>query len=687
MDPVPTASPPNPAPSSNGDSGAVLVERIMVVILSALGLAWVQFATPHMVGVDSYFHVKIADLMWERGAPIRDFPWNVTSIFKDHFSDSSLLFHALLSPLGAFEDPVVAAKGLTVVFGVILFTLFHATLRSRNCPFPLLFVLLLGATGPLFMFRLMMTRGYLLSMILALAAYRAMLENRTRWLFVIAVLFPLSYTAFQLILILAVIHAFAIWLAEGRIEKVTVTAAFGGVALGLVLHPDFPDDLTLWYIQNVRVLGLKWFGSMPLFFGSELSAPQLTEITQGAPIPFLAMLFALVVGILRPGRRGSDTVSAMLVSLSFLALMLMSKRFVEYAAPFSVLFAALMARDALSTPAADPGLEGRLETIGGLAFLGVLLLSGVLLNRSFNETRLRVQANPKPESEAAGRWLAANTKPDSLVFTADWDDFPQLFYFSPANRYLVGLDPAFFYEHDRALWQRWSDLTNGRVADPYQVIKDEFKSDYAFVTYDFKELRNRVRKDPRMRKMFSSPHCTIYELAPPIDYVRDFRLTAPIDLTEMDAVDRDRWVLDDLADKPPAEGVEPPRWTRRTGPEKVAFIDLGDMAAEGKPSSIYAMAKVRSRVQQPVTFHMGGEDSLVLWVNGEKRFESGSLSPEGVDAVTARVTLQYGPNIILLRCDHHEGPWGFSLRLEGKQPFEVVSPMAKTRTKGYVKSP
>ncbi len=66
----------------------------------------------------------------------------------------------------------------------------------------------------------------------------------------------------------------------------------------------------------------------------------------------------------------------------------------------------------------------------------------------------------------------------SRVFTADWDDFPHMFFWNTHNTYLAGLDPTYMSIYDPGLYRRWRDVTSGRTPNPSGVIRQEFGARY-----------------------------------------------------------------------------------------------------------------------------------------------------------------------------------------------------------------
>ena len=53
----------------------------------------------------------------------------------------------------------------------------------------------------------------------------------------------------------------------------------------------------------------------------------------------------------------------------------------------------------------------------------------------------------------ASEWLADHTPEGSLIFNADWVEFPELFYYNQRNVYVTGLDPRYLYDSQPELWK------------------------------------------------------------------------------------------------------------------------------------------------------------------------------------------------------------------------------------------
>src|SRR5918998_2117149 len=106
---VATHSPTRPSLPAVRDirAGLRCWESTAALILIASTFSAVQAATPNIVGIDGYYHVKVAALMWQQGWRLffpLDFPWlQLTILGPGHYSDHHFLFHVLQAPFTAGE--------------------------------------------------------------------------------------------------------------------------------------------------------------------------------------------------------------------------------------------------------------------------------------------------------------------------------------------------------------------------------------------------------------------------------------------------------------------------------------------------------------------------------------------------------------------------------------------------------
>jgi hypothetical protein len=139
----------------------------------------------------------------------------------------------------------------------------------------------------------------------------------------------------------------------------------------------------------------------------------------------------------------------------------------------------------------------------------VVLFAGV--RQTFNDARASIQGS-KPYGMYAGAaaWLEANTPAGSRVFQTDWDDFPRLFYYNTHNTYLVGLDPTYMQLYDPELYERWVDITRGRVDRPSEAILNEFGARYVMSDLLHGAFMQKAEQDPNLVEVYRSSDAVIY---------------------------------------------------------------------------------------------------------------------------------------------------------------------------------
>jgi len=167
-------------------------EGVAALILIASVYSAIQSATPNIIGIDGYYHVKVAALMWQQGwrllAPL-DFPWlQLTILGPGLYSDHHFLFHALQAPF-TMGDLRVGAKMASVLFATLgLYTSYHFLAR-HGVRYPVLWIAVLIACAPTFLWRHSMARPQALFLVLLIGAIWAVFAGRP-WL-----LAPLGFLA------------------------------------------------------------------------------------------------------------------------------------------------------------------------------------------------------------------------------------------------------------------------------------------------------------------------------------------------------------------------------------------------------------------------------------------------------------------------------------------------------------
>jgi hypothetical protein len=668
----------------------------LVFVVTALVLAWLHSATDSLYGYDGYFHIRYAEVLRSEGVS-RSFPWWQETFLRDRFADKEFLFHVLLIPF-TFGDLMAGGKLAAILFGAAAAGAFYLVARALRVPWPLAWALGLVASSTAFLYRLGFTRPLVAAVTLALAGTAAILLRRKRWAFALAALYPHLHISYHLLPCVALLHDLHARPEEGGRRSFRLagwTAA--GAAAGTILTPYFPNNLTLWWVQNIRVLALAWTGPSDLGMGLEIR-PGLSSQLLGYNLGvFLALGAAIYLMARTRGRISSDALTLLVISAGFLALAMMSRRFIEFWAPFTLLLAGVAVRDYLhgrraetgsppeGSPSRPPGAgrrrPGMRWVVAGAAGI---LVAGLSIHNARSARRI-IKNDGGATYAGASEWMRANVRPGEKIFQLDWDDFPQLFFFNPQFRYLVGLDPAFMYVTDPDHWRLWQEITHAEVEDLFGKIRQEFGSRWVFGIHDAEDFVESARRDPRFFPRYEDMNVTVFFLADGFRFLDRWNITGwyPNPSRRLfDATLRPEPSVPGRPQGPRATGIGSEGTIVTTGP---GFQDL-TRALAVPPGSPRACAVARTDLSVPggagVTIGLTTDDEHRLYLNGlELDSRSPLLEPppgspggpavsiDDLDQVPRRVeerwievTPREGANELILKICQVGEDFGFFLR-------------------------
>src|SRR5438093_466044 len=306
----------------------------LVFLGSALALYLLCARFPVLPDGDSYYHLAVARAYAEHGLSYRP-DWARFSIMHDGFGDKELLFHVLLMPFARLADParggVVALALLGALVAAVLAHQATAAIGRWGLAVPLL---VFGCAAD-FMLRAVRLRPELLSLLLILLAIPLASRRRPVLLGVLACLYALGYTAFQAFLGLCVLFFLCTLWVERRAEWRLLVYPAIGVALGLLLHPQFPANVRVWLVQNVGF----FVGNETVDLGPEI-LPRTTRDTLLLNLGWWAGLVVLWRSrspIVAPGEDRRLRDFTLLAAAAFGLLYLFMYRFIIYAVPLATL--------------------------------------------------------------------------------------------------------------------------------------------------------------------------------------------------------------------------------------------------------------------------------------------------------------------------------------------------------------
>jgi hypothetical protein len=358
-----------------------------------------------------------------------------------------------------------------------------------------------------------LTRPHVLSLILLLLTARYLHEGRAKALGFLAWLYALSYSAPQTILVVAALFNLGLWVGGDRVNPRTILYPAIGLVLGFLTHPHFPNNVSLWYLQNVLAPLHAWGILTPkLFQGMELLPPRGRDLLLEMPAVAVGVATGLAAYLVR-GRKPSPRTWGWLVVMGFFSILtLFSVRFSEYSVPFALVFAASALSNVLQDIDWATWMErhpwGRnLVPSGVLLFLMLAGVLGVARVQGFVINDLH-----EPMAEAA-LWVRDNVPEGETVFHSDWGDFPELFFHAPRHRYLVGLDPVFMFVHDPSKWRLWTSITDGHRSDAPGLIRAEFNSRFVLTRTRARTAFDRqLRSLKRAKQRFRNSEFAVFEL-------------------------------------------------------------------------------------------------------------------------------------------------------------------------------
>ena len=511
----------NPSTASTDTPGAPVRHA-----LAAAGL-WFLLALTLLVGLrrnetllagsDPYYHLRFAAEVLEHGIGTHELPWLRFSIFREHWGDKEFLFRLFLLPFVGGEDPIQGGLlALSVLNALQAALIGFIGVRWFGKPGALLPILLLGVNTALLP-RLNLLRPHNLSMPLLLLATYFVERRAYRRLGLTAAAYTLAYTAAQTLPLLCAGLFFLIALFRKEKEWGLLVYPPLGFLFGFLLHPAFPHNLLIWRITNIN------------FYKDNEAATLGTEIFPLTSAQFLLyssmsiFLFVAALLVTRPwqGAPRLDRRELILGGLAmvFTGLAILAYRFVEYGAPFGMLYAFALFHRLHANPE-HPPRHRRIRSVLMPALLGYAVIVNVMIASLMDvfETRTRYFGDP-----ADARAFAA-ALPDAARVAARWDTTAQYCFAAPHALFLSVVDPIYMHANDPAIFRIATDLFAGIALDPVEIVRGPLESDYVAHIARGARLSEQLREDPRASIVFENEQHVLFHLHGDGGFVVDWDL-------------------------------------------------------------------------------------------------------------------------------------------------------------------
>jgi hypothetical protein len=474
--------------------GCVILLGICVILLA-------QFSIPTLFSADGYLHIRMAQFLKELG-PHYDFHWARYSVFARNFADKDFLYHVLLIPFTFFRDIFFGAKVSAAVFLTGLYLIFWLML-DRHCrqKYLIPFFLLAFLCSPAFLQSLSQPRNMVIIIALTLLFTDALIKKNQSALFLIACVYALTHVSSPYLLLFALLGEGARFASEREFSAGSMGAVLLGLVAGFFMHPNFPNNLLIFYLNGilVPVFALKW----GLELGAEFFPTDTRDFVLGYPFILIALLLLVGLGASLRQKARTSTQIWLSVTAFFFVFSFFSQRYLAHVYPLMLISLASLLSDWLS---AREGLtqakqNTSLRAAGSIAVIAFFCLLALHTYRGFKQ-RIVSERIYNGHYEAVGKWMSAYIPPGEVIFHANWSDSQYFIGLNPRDDYFVTLDPVYMYYWNKDLYNLYRETAFGRVPDPYDVLKNTFKVNYGYAGKNyFSGLIAQIRPDPRFEVM------------------------------------------------------------------------------------------------------------------------------------------------------------------------------------------
>jgi hypothetical protein len=473
-----------------------MASAVLWVIVFFLISAVLQLAQPIWFDSDTAYHIAVGRLIKDHGL-LRSFPWTAQSLMADRYADTELLFHLFFTATSGFA-PDAASKLVGVLVETTLLATLFGILRRARVLVPGLWVLFAVAISGAFVIRFATVRPHLLSVLFSVLVLWAACERRLVVLGLCCAIFPYAHLGWPSAAVLVGIAELAHWLS-GRPPSWRVPAVgLVSLGVGLVLHPNFPAVAQMAWLEVGKTLwATAWQHPRSHPIGGEFSPFTPLNIFKYMAIPMGLTAWTLVHAIRRRRTLPPMALACVLVATGYVAMTLRSQRFIEYLVPFSVLAGAVV------IPIARPR---RLAMVWAACACFTVWMSLPLYDLLVHRTDLF----PPKTTTVLREAIPENAQ----VFTCDWSFTGEMMLALPNRRFLVALNPLYFYQKDPALYDVWLNTVYAPSHSPSAIVRDKFKARYVLCETlpQFSAFIAAVARDPETRHYLHEGPWWLFEI-------------------------------------------------------------------------------------------------------------------------------------------------------------------------------
>ncbi|MFC1806777.1 hypothetical protein ACFL0T_00215 [Candidatus Omnitrophota bacterium] len=483
------------------------IYKLLIIIIFIAGISaifLVQFATPTLYGTDGYLHIRMAQFLRDLG-PHYKFHWTKYSIFYDKFSDKDFLYHLLLIPFTWCKDIFFGAKIAAAFFASSLFLVFFFLLNKYADNRVHLFFMLAFFFSASFLHGISLARPMTLVILIILLSTHFAILQKHAWVFLLSIAYSLVHVTGPIIIIYIAIVECVRYKEKGLFNSKTVLAAILGVIVGFLIHPNFPNNLTVFYLNAILVPVHSLTGNK-IGIGAEFMPLDTRQVILNYPVVLLGVVFMMYIAFFKSVETRFHTRVFFIVSLPFFIISFVSKRYAWHSYPFMLVAFACLFSDYLRTYPRDRLRSNILLMIISI----VLILNSVLCFKK----HIEFDSALNKHFEFFGFNMKHAIPKGETVFHSAWSDSQYFIGLNPDNDYMVTLDPIYMHEKDPYLYKIYRDLSFGRVSDPYDILQNVFGLRYGYVNKKWRRLLyDQIRVDSRFEIIFEDRLGAIFKLS------------------------------------------------------------------------------------------------------------------------------------------------------------------------------
>lgn len=478
--------------------------RFIVVIGAISAIFVIQFLTPTLYGADGYLHIRMAEFLKEFG-PRYDFHWARFSTFSSHFADKDFLYHVALIPFTFFPNIFFGAKLAAVCFASFLFLGFYVILKRYSRDSILPFFLIAFLLSHMFLNAISRPRPISLVILMTIFSIYFLIEKKFRLIFFISVIYALSHVTSPLLIVYALIVEIVRYSYKKEFCFKSFVYTFGGILTGFIIHPNFPNNFLVFYLNSVLV-PIYTIKTGVLELGVEFFPLNTREFLLSYPVIIIGLILLIYVSISKRPKASFHTSAFLALAMFFFVLSFICRRYLLHGYPIMLIAFASYFSDAMI----DMKKINRKTTVFA-SILIIILALNCLKNVHYNAFVARIV---NTHYEVFGRWMEENIPEGELVFHANWSDSQYFIGLNPKNDYFVTLDPVYMYKEDPELYRLYRDVSFGRTKDPYVILKDTFKARYGYVGKNyFMGLVGQIKDDGRFSVLKEDAFGLIFRLS------------------------------------------------------------------------------------------------------------------------------------------------------------------------------